>query len=124
VALSLVRKSDDWVASSSSTQNFLGNQADADCETFYNRAVNTELAKFEKEYVPPPGSPAAGPATIVVVSLLCALRGDKTNFGNVGGDSAATKKALQVAYCISFSKELRCFLLRSLRTLLSSHQIV
>jgi len=96
VALALVRKSDDWVASSSTTQNFLGSQAEGKCETFYNRAVSEELGKFEKEYVPPPGSPAAGPSTLVVVSLLCALRGDKTNFGNVGGDRAATTKALQV----------------------------
>ena len=114
----MVRKSDDWVASSSTTQNFLGNQAEAKCETFYNRAVSQELGKFEKEYVPLPGSPVAGPATLVVVSLLCALRGDKTNFGNVGGDRAATTKALQVSWsciCLGFQNPFQLVYVEILR---------
>jgi uncharacterized membrane protein len=94
VCLALLRKSDDWVSACSSTTTFQGRSAPGQAESLFNKMATAELSKFEKEYYPPPGSDPAGPATLVVVSILCALRGDRTSFGNVGGDSQEVRKAL------------------------------
>jgi len=37
----------------------------------------------------------AGGATVVVVSILCAIAGDKTAFGDVSGNTQALRRALQ-----------------------------
>eukprot|EP00617_Octactis_speculum_P020705 CAMPEP_0185756376 /NCGR_PEP_ID=MMETSP1174-20130828/14812_1 /TAXON_ID=35687 /ORGANISM="Dictyocha speculum, Strain CCMP1381" /LENGTH=266 /DNA_ID=CAMNT_0028435319 /DNA_START=125 /DNA_END=925 /DNA_ORIENTATION=- len=93
VTLALTRKRDDWVACSSETTHF-GSSDKA--ESAYNKMVNRELAKFEKEYVPPAGTFRGDDSTLAVVSILLAIRGDKTNFPNVGGNAAALAGALEM----------------------------
>lgn len=93
VVLSLTRKRSDWVSCSSETLHF-GNSEKAESE--YNRMVNRELAKFEKEYNPPPGTFRGDDSTLAVVSILLAIRGDKTKFPNVGGNEAALSSALEM----------------------------
>ena len=97
--MALLRKEADWVAAASESKVIAGlNQAAAEdeAEAFYNRALTKELSKFEKEYVPAPGTPTEGAqATLVVVSILAAVRGDQTDLGSVAsvGD---LKRALQL----------------------------
>ena len=68
-----------------------------EAEVFFNRMVTREVAKFDREYLPEPGSPQAGAkATLVVVSLLLAIRGDRTTFPSVAGSAAALRDALQL----------------------------
>ena len=97
VSLELLRRPDDWVACATEAVTFQGSTAEAKAEQFYNQQVTKELAKFEKEYVPKPGEATAGPATLVVVSLMCAMRGDRTGeaIGGVSGDAGLLRKALQ-----------------------------
>ena len=60
--------------------------------------VTKQLGKFEKEYTPRPGMELSSASTLVVVSVVVGIRGDKTaKLGNVGGDVRATKAALQVS---------------------------
>lgn len=95
ICLVLLRKSDDWTAASSETMIFQGKEADGKAESFFNSQVNRELAKFEKEYFPPMAE-RAGESTKVVVSIVGAIRGDRTaTFGNVGGDARALRSALE-----------------------------
>lgn len=95
ICVALLRKSDDWVAGCSETKIFQGNDAEGKAESFFNKQANREVAKFEKEYFPPMAE-RDGPSTLVVVSLLCAIRGDRTaTFGNVGGDRRALREALE-----------------------------
>ena len=47
VLLDLLRKSDEWIAASSSSEWFSGKDA-SKAEGKYNRLVNAEAAKFEK----------------------------------------------------------------------------
>ena len=59
VSVALLRKEADWVAAASESKVIAGlNQAAAEdeAEAFYNRALTKELSKFEKEYVPAPGT--------------------------------------------------------------------
>ena len=78
------------------TQHFSGRSAPDKAESDYNTMVTKELSKFEKEYLPDPGSRDPGTATCVVVSILVAIRGDKTAFGDVMGSSTALAGALQM----------------------------
>jgi len=94
VCLALLRKSDDWVAACSESTSFQGSSAPGKAESLFNKMVTKELSKFEKEYYPAPGSEPAGAATLVVVSILFAIRGDRTSFGNVGGDAQKVREAL------------------------------
>lgn len=99
VCLALLRKEADWVAASSESKVFQGldqTAAEDKAESHYNRMLTKELSKFEKEYVPAPGTPADGAkATLVVVSLLAAVRGDQTDLGFVTSVNDL-KRALQL----------------------------
>jgi uncharacterized membrane protein len=99
VSVALLRRESDWVAAASECKVFAGldqTAAEDKAEAYFNRALTKELGKFEKEYVPAPGTPADGAeGTLVVVSILAAVRGDKTDFGSVAS-VGALKRALQL----------------------------
>lgn len=95
--LSLLRRSDDWVAACSEVKTFRGGSGPDEAEIFFNRMVTKEVAKFDKEYVPEPGSPQEGAVgTLVVVSVLLAIRGDRTTFQSINGNEVALRDALQL----------------------------
>lgn len=94
VCLSLLRKSDDFIAACSESQWF--GQADAGkAESLHNTWSNIEAAKFEKEYIPSTDSKEkAGGPTLVVVSLIVEIQGDETNFEGAGYSLSKTKDVL------------------------------
>lgn len=94
VSLELLRRCDDWVGGASSVRTFKGGDAEDQAESAYNRMVTSELAKFDKEYVSPPDVEDGGP-TLAVVSVLVAIRGDKTAFEEINGSLSRCKTALE-----------------------------
>lgn len=92
--LTLIRKSDNWVAACSNSEWFKGDDV-AKAESTYNLWADREACKFEKEYVPPEGSAKAeGNPTIAVISLIVEIQGDETNFERAGFSIADTKSVL------------------------------
>lgn len=78
VCLGLLRKSDDWMAASSTSKWFNSNDA-GKAESLFNDWANREAAKFEKEYIPGAGSKEKGGGpTNLVVSVVVELQGDQT----------------------------------------------
>lgn len=78
ICMSLLRKSDDWVGATSTSQWFGQNDA-GKAESLYNEWANAEAAKFEKEYIPGAGAEVVGGGpTTVVVSLIVEILGDST----------------------------------------------
>lgn len=94
VCLSLMRKSDDWVAACSSSKWFKGDDS-GKAESYYNDLANAEAAKFEKEYIPDDDAgEESGGSTNVVVSLILEIQGDETKFDGAGYSIAGTKEVL------------------------------
>eukprot|EP01082_Thalassiosira_pseudonana_P014651 g13416.t1 g13416 contig8:639146-640230(-) len=93
VCLSLLRKSDDWIAACSDSQWFKGEEA-GKAESLYNQWADREAAKFEKEYVPEAGSSSEASPTVAVVSLIVEIQGDETSFDRAGFSLAETKRIL------------------------------
>uniref|UniRef100_A0A7S2HHI5 Uncharacterized protein n=1 Tax=Helicotheca tamesis TaxID=374047 RepID=A0A7S2HHI5_9STRA len=94
VCLALLRKSDDWVSAHSESEWFSENDAGG-AESLFNNWANKEAAKFEKEYIPKPGSDEEGnPATTVVVSIVVEILGDSTKFDGAGYSFTGTKEVL------------------------------
>lgn len=92
VCLSLMRKSNDWIAACSTSKWFKGDDA-GQAESYYNQLADIEAAKFEKDYVPDDKAAAGGP-TMVVVSLVLEIQGDSTKIDGAGYSIAATKEVL------------------------------
>ena len=90
VTLELLRRDAYWLGAHTESTHYSGRDAPEKAESAFNRVVNSELRKFEKEYLPPPGSApvTGGSSTFVVVSLLVAIRGSKTAFGSTAGQTA------------------------------------
>lgn len=94
VCLALLRKSDEWTAACSSSEWFSENDA-GKAERTFNDLANKEAMKFEKEYIPPPGSKEeSGGVTSVVVSIILEIQGDITNFEGAGYSVTGTKDVL------------------------------
>mmetsp|Transcript_110255 Transcript_110255/g.321113 ORF Transcript_110255/g.321113 Transcript_110255/m.321113 type:complete len:282 (+) Transcript_110255:63-908(+) len=99
VGLELLRREPYWIGANTESTHYGGRDAPEKAEVAFERMLNSELVKFEKEYLPPPGSApiTGGSTTYVVVSLLVAIRGDKTAFGSMAGQtSSGTAGALQM----------------------------
>ena len=92
VCLSLLRRRDSWTAASSASQWFKEDDAGR-AESLYNEWANREAVKFEKEY-PIKSAEDAG-ATVVVVSILLELVGDRTQFDGAGLSFGQTEEVLQ-----------------------------
>jgi uncharacterized membrane protein len=79
VCLGLLRKSDDWMAASSTSQWFNSNDA-GKAESLFNDWSNREAAKFEKDYIPAANDEQqeGGGPTNLVVSIVVEIQGDQT----------------------------------------------
>lgn len=93
VCLDLLRRSDDWVAASSTSQWFKEEDSGR-AESLFNDWANREAVKFEKEYIPDTSADKGGPTT-VVVSILLEICGDNTDFEGAGFSMGETKEVLQ-----------------------------
>jgi len=94
VCLALLRKSDEWVGACSDFQWFSENDS-GKAESQFNQWANREAAKFEKEYIPSPGSKEkTETTTIVVVSLIIEIQGDTTKFDGAGFSIGGTRDVL------------------------------
>ena len=83
ICTGLSRRDDDWAYATASAKYFKGSQAEkSDHERYYNRLVNVEASKFEKEYLPSAADLAKAKdersSGFCVVSLVVALEGDLT----------------------------------------------
>lgn len=94
VCLALLRKTDDWTAACSESDWF-GQKEGAKAERKFNEWSDKEAAKFEKEYIPGPGSEEKGGGpSLVVVSIVLEIQGDETKFEGAGFSLAGTKEVL------------------------------
>lgn len=92
VCLDLLRRSDDWVAASSTSQWYKESYSGR-AESTYNDWANREAIKFEKEYIP--DTKEKGAPTTVVVSILIEICGDDTDFDGAGFSMSETREVLQ-----------------------------
>lgn len=83
VCTGLCRKQADWLYAAEMHDVFGGGAVERnEHERYYNRLVNAEAAKFDKEYLPTAAelaSAADQPGGLCVVSIVCALEGDVTD---------------------------------------------
>lgn len=94
VCLALLRKSDDWTAACSEYKWF-GEKDAGKAESTFNDWANREASKFEKEYMPGPGSEEKGGGpSLVVVSIVIEIQGDSTKLDGAGYSLAGTKDVL------------------------------
>lgn len=99
VATGLCRRSDAWMYASCESRTFNGDAVEkSEHERYFNRLVNVEAAKFEKEYVPTreelerPGDAARG---MCVVSLVVAL--ENTAMAELFDRAATSERAMTEA---------------------------
>jgi len=92
VCLDLLRRSDDWVAASSTSKWFKESDSGR-AESTFNDWANRETVKFENEYIP--DTKEKGAPTTVVVSVLIEICGDNTDFEGAGFSIAETREVLQ-----------------------------
>jgi len=94
VCLALLRRSDEWTAACSDSQWF-GQDDGGKAESLFNDWSNIEAAKFEKEYIPAPGTDeSSSGATNIVVSIVVEIQGDTTKFEGAGFSLSGTKEIL------------------------------